>query len=566
MSDVSAKFKFLMKKIKNNNQLFYQYILYWLLIFTTAAVSILACVPPVDRDALTHHLFIPKLYLQFGGITEIPHIIFSYYPMNLDLLYMVPLYFNNDILPKFIHFTFALLTALMIYRYLHKRINTVYALLGALFFLTIPVVVRLSSSVYVDLGLICFLFASLLYLFRWIEAQFRPKYLIFSAVYCGLALGTKYNGLIGLFLLGLFVAFVYSRYHAGQKWHGIKSVGWCAAFIMIALIVFSPWMIRNLAWTGNPVYPLYNNVFKAESVLPADRPDTVLAERDRMTPIQTRHQIYGESWIQIALIPLRVFFQGQDDSPKYFDGKINPFLLLLPIFAFFGNRFNSRQEKTEKLLMFFFSVLFLLFACAQTGIRIRYFSPILPPLVVLSMFGIYNIQTVLFDRAVPISARLKKMSIFVIIFVMLGLNAMYIADRFKRDQPMAYLTGRVTRDDYIQAYRPEYASFQYANKSIAKDSKILGLYIGNRGYYSDIPIDFSIEILQQIAAKAESGNDVARYLDEEGFTHLLVNFSLFNYWVKKYSLDERKMLKFFFDHNALKEFSRDGYGLLRIVR
>ena len=69
----------------------------------------MAAVPPVSRDALTHHLAVPKLYLHYGGMVEIPAIVFSYYPMNLDLLYLLPLYFGNDILPKFIHFTFALL-------------------------------------------------------------------------------------------------------------------------------------------------------------------------------------------------------------------------------------------------------------------------------------------------------------------------------------------------------------------------------------------------------------------------------------------------------------------------
>ena len=55
--------------------------------------------------------------------------------MNLDLLYIIPLYFGNDIVPKYIHFVFALLTAGLIFNYLKIRINTVYALAGALFFL-----------------------------------------------------------------------------------------------------------------------------------------------------------------------------------------------------------------------------------------------------------------------------------------------------------------------------------------------------------------------------------------------------------------------------------------------
>ena len=537
----------------------------FLILCAVAAISILAIVPPVSRDALTHHLAVPKLYLQHGGIYEIPHLKFSYYPMNLDLLYLIPLYFGNDVIPKFIHFTFALITAGMIYRYISRRINSSYALLGALFFLTIPAIVRLSSTVYVDLGLLCFLFASLLYLFRWTESDFEPKYLLISAVFSGLALGTKYNGLVGLFLLAMFCAFVYARHRAGKRLFGTRAIGWCAAFVTVALIIFSPWMIKNFAWTGNPVYPLYNSVFNTETESAETEPETVIEERDRMSHIQVRRDIYGESWAEIALIPVRVFFQGKDDTPKYFDGKTSPFLLVLPIFAFFGINRQSRQQRTEKYMMLFFSVLFLLYACAQTSIRIRYFSPILPPLVVLSMFGLHNLQADILNRTRLISGPMKKALILCIILAMLGLNASYMANRFEKDHPIAYLTGEVTRDEYIQAYLQEYASYQYANQNLSQNDKIFGLYIGNRGYYSDIPVEFSIELLQKLATRSESGIEVAEKLHEQGFTHLLVNFSLFNYWVQKYSMHEKQVLKNFFEAYTITEFSKDGYGLLSLI-
>ena len=108
-----------------------------LLSFLILAFIILSSVPPVNRDALTHHLAVPKLYLTHGGIYKIPSIIFSFYPMNLDLLYMIPLYFGNDIIPKFIHCFFGLLTAALLFGYLKKRLNSLYALLGVLFFLSI---------------------------------------------------------------------------------------------------------------------------------------------------------------------------------------------------------------------------------------------------------------------------------------------------------------------------------------------------------------------------------------------------------------------------------------------
>ena len=62
-----------------------------------AFVLVLASVPPVSRDALTHHLAVPKLWVEGGGLIEIPHVLFSYYPQLLDLLYTIPLLAGHDL-------------------------------------------------------------------------------------------------------------------------------------------------------------------------------------------------------------------------------------------------------------------------------------------------------------------------------------------------------------------------------------------------------------------------------------------------------------------------------------
>ena len=181
------------------------------------SIAVLAAVPPVDRDALTHHLAVPKMYLQHGGIYEIPHVPFSYYPMNLDLLYMIPLYFGNDIFPKYIHFGFALLTVGLIISFLYRRLpSPTGALLGGLLFLSLPVIVKLSITVYVDLGLIFFSTAALLQLLRWAEMGFRPKHLVLSGIFTGLCIGTKPNGMLSLFILVLAIPFM-RRPEAGTQ-------------------------------------------------------------------------------------------------------------------------------------------------------------------------------------------------------------------------------------------------------------------------------------------------------------------------------------------------------------
>ena len=132
--------------MRQGKSLLVEIILLLTLIVLIVSIILLACVPPVSKDALVHHLAVPKLYLEHGGIYELSHMPYSYYPMNLDLLYMIPLYFGNDIIPKFIHFIFALLTAWLIFDYLRRRLNRTYALFGAAFFLSLLVLCLKNGS------------------------------------------------------------------------------------------------------------------------------------------------------------------------------------------------------------------------------------------------------------------------------------------------------------------------------------------------------------------------------------------------------------------------------------
>ena len=124
-------------------------------------IVLLASVPPVSRDALTHHLAVPKLWVESGGIHERPDILFSYYPQLLDVLYMVPVALGSDGAAKYLHFAFALLTALLIFLFVRRRIGPSWAALAGLLFLTLPLIMKLSVTVYVDLGLIFFTTAAL---------------------------------------------------------------------------------------------------------------------------------------------------------------------------------------------------------------------------------------------------------------------------------------------------------------------------------------------------------------------------------------------------------------------
>jgi 4-amino-4-deoxy-L-arabinose transferase-like glycosyltransferase len=562
-----------------------------ILMAVICSITVLSWVPPVSRDALTHHLAVPKLYLQQGGIYEIPSITFSYYPMNLDLLYILPLYFKNDIVPKFIHFAFGLLTAWLIFVYLRKRLDTLWALFGVTFFVSLPIIVKLSISVYVDLGLVFFSTASIASIFNWIESRFKLKFLLLAAVCCGLAMGTKYNGLIVLFILTLFIPLVFIRKSmnrvVGEKPEiqghpfktQLKALGFGALYCSMALLVFSPWMIRNYIWKANPVYPLYNSFFNSPPMVKAQIPvtsaeldagdqtaTTIRAGSTKWGPLAIRKVVYNESWWEIALIPVRIFFQGQDDNPKYFDGKLNPFLFLLPFFAFLQSQTNPRAVGIEKKFLLSFSILFILYAFLQRDMRIRYIAPIIAPLVILSTFGFHRIHSYLAQKWSHSLRRPSEICVIMLAAVIFFFNAVYIAHQFKQVDPFSYISGRVGRDDYITIYRPEYTIIQYANRHLSADAKILVLFMGNRRYYSDRDLIFNVNLFRTIVKKADSAQAVLHELQQRGFSNLLIRYDLFNHWTDKQFNDrEKKMLKMFFVRDVRHVSSNSGYGLYELA-
>lgn len=530
-----------------------------LLAILIISIIILSCVPPVSKDALVHHLAIPKLYLKHGGIYEIPTMPFSYFPMNLDLLYLIPLCSGNDIVPKFIHFSFALLTAWIIFNFLKPRSNTAYALLGVIFFLSIPIIVKLSITVYVDLGLIFFSTASVLLLLKWIEDGFRLRFLLFSSLFCGLAAGTKYNGLITLFLLTLFLPFLYSRYVPNSKPGFFKAAGNGAFFLIVALLVFSPWMIRNYLWTNNPLYPLYDHLFNPQAGL-NDQTIGLFAYRSL---------VYHETWWQMALLPVRVFFQGQDGNPQYFDGKLNAFLLLFPLLAFYRIERDRQVLRNEKKVLLAYAALFFATAFFSSGMRIRYISPIIPPLVILSILGVRKMV----DLVSALKARYSRNIGFAVVFLLLSfslwLNAHYIFTQYRYVDPITYLTGTVSRDHYIERYRREYPVLRYINKNLHPNAKILFIHMGKRGYYCDR--DYVLDMLNnrstlyRLVKSANKPQKVRLDLKKMGVTHLLINCDIFGRWAgDSFTTEDQELLRSFFRNHARLLYFKSGYGVYRL--
>jgi Dolichyl-phosphate-mannose-protein mannosyltransferase len=532
-----------------------------------ASIIVLSLVPPVSKDELVHHLAVPKLYLKHGGMYEIPFMPFSYYPMNLDLLYLIPLYFGNDILPKFIHFSFALLTAWLIFWYLKKRAHRIYALFGALFFLSIPIIIKLSTTAYIDLGIIFFSTASLLFLMEWIAGGFKIKDLIIPAVSCGLGLGTKYNGLITLFILTLFVAFLYAGSREDGKPGLLKPAWQGMVFFLISLVVFSPWMIRNYQWKKNPIHPLYDHWFNP----PRHSIEAKASGSSEGDGIEGGHSIfayrkviYGEQVWQMALLPVRIFFEGKDGDPQRFDGKLNPLLLLLPFFAFYRSQEDTLSIRREKRIQLAFCLLFFAFAFFSKDLRMRYIAPIIPPLTILSVFGLRNLMSGIQDAGKKAS-RWGVIILGLSVVFFMSLNLQYLVTQFTRVNPFAYLGGNTDRHEYISRFIPEYGAVRYINRHLPEDAKVSLFFLGNRGYYLDRAYVYGEDIMHHLIKGAGGRERVLSGFRNSMVTHLFLQERIFSKWVDlNFSGEEKAALYDFFKDCTEGLFHQNGFSVLRL--
>jgi hypothetical protein len=539
-------------------------ILHHLLVaFFCAAILILLSIefilnltPPIARDALIHHLAIPKLWLKNGGFYEIKWADFAYFPMNVDLLYIIPLYLNKDFFANFIHMSFGLGTALLIYRYLKNKISRVAGLLGVLIFLSTPIVFRLSTQTYVDLGLTFFITASIFTFIRYRDSNFKElKWLVLSSLAMGLALGTKYNALIAWFFLSLAIVFIYSR-DTGKQWKAIEQG---AVFFFISLLVFSPWLIKNIILTGNPLYPMFK-----EGV------HSIISTDTHTGFFKMREFLYGENFWETLLIPVRIFFQGQDNSARYFDGVLNPLLLIAPPFALMNKSFYR-----DKLFFISFAIFFILtaFFLEQKAFSmeaiVRYILPVVPLLSILTVMGVVNIWNWSMNLSIPFRNVLATVLI-VFLIIMMSKNIFYIRNYYQNISPVNYISGKESRDEFLTRHNSSYPAIKYINTHTPGNARIRLIFLAGRGYYLDRiyseGTSYGIGDVSGLAANSYEESSFQTYLHSLGCTHLLVRTdSYLNYLQDNYSPETANQL--FRQMNKATEmiYNANGYAVYRLI-
>ena len=149
---------------------------------------------------------------------------YSGLPKLIDMLYVYPY-------SQLIHFSFGILTLVVIYKLARKYLNSTYSLLACVIFYSNLVVGWQSITAYIDLGRAFF---EILALYLFVEKKYLQ-----TAIVLGLAISSK---ILAVGSVGIFII-----------------LGLPIAYCLVPILIVFPWLLFNYLNTGNPIYPIFAN-------------------------------------------------------------------------------------------------------------------------------------------------------------------------------------------------------------------------------------------------------------------------------------------------------------------
>lgn len=236
--------------------------------------------------------------------------------------------------------------------------------------------------------------------------------------------------------------------------------------------------------------------------------------------------MFGEGFWETILLPVRIFFQGKDGFPQYFDGVLNPILIIMLPFAFM-----SRELNRDKIFFLLFSSFFLFMAYFLTVVRVRYILPVIPFLAILSVIGIKNLVDWAGKKSGAI-CHTVLIGISTVTIILIAFNVLYLKDYFNTVGPVKYILGQETRDEFLTRHISCYPAMQYVNKNLPDDSRIFLIFLGGRGYYLDRPYyheaSFGMNAINGMVSASRGKKDFQAYLRALDCTHILMRIDLFD--------------------------------------
>jgi hypothetical protein len=278
--------------------------------------------PTIEFDSLEYHLQAPKEYFLAGQIPFLPHNVYAAMPSAVEMLTLLGMevlgdWWTGALVGQMLIALFAVAAAVLVGA-TAVRIGDGASRAGAvagLVYLTTPWIFRLGTTPLVEGPLAFYHAATALVVVR--RAAFNApeaggiRAWLLTGLLAGAALACKYPALLTAVVPGLVAA--------GVAVAGSRSPRAVLAYALGVAILSGPWLVRNLADTGNPVYPLGYRVFGGRSWSPereaqwsrAHGPRPVTSQAAATAALQVAGRSDWQSPLYAALVPLSLAASGR---------------------------------------------------------------------------------------------------------------------------------------------------------------------------------------------------------------------------------------------------------------
>jgi len=537
------------------SQLGLEYLLIWILLGSFVLLNfIMSFTPELFYDSLAYHVGASNYYVIKHRICEMPYNVASYYPFNTEMLYTLALLLKGEGLPKLLHFSTGVLCLGAIFSLCKRYFSHLVGIIACAIFYSIPLVAMNSWVAGNDVALSYFLILSMYALINYFSSKSsstngtndtkKSKWFILSAIFSGIGMGSKYTGVFTLF--GIVLLIIWFEYFKMKK--KFPEIVWqILIFIMLVLAIMSPWLIKNMIHTGNPIYPLLYKWFGGKNLIVYS--DNIMIPSG-LQSIKLR-EFFISSWT--------LTMKGQDNMT--FIGPM--FLLFIPLLFFV-----KKKSLINYLILFFISAYI---PWGMTTFKFRYLLPAFPALSIVIAWSLVSFVKWIpkyLGRLVPIGFA---------IFMGTNLYSVLMIMHFCYN-PFKVLTGLETRDHYLSLTRPgypypSYETFQYINENLPEHVKVVIIgeakvhYLKRDFLYNDV---HNFTPIVEWTKVSKNGDELYRKIKEEKITHVLINTfeaaRTLSYGYLSWNEDEVKIFDGFWQKYIEEIYSADyGVHLLRVL-
>ncbi|MCX8037181.1 MAG: hypothetical protein N3D11_09095 [Candidatus Sumerlaeia bacterium] len=460
-----------------------------------------ALTPAIQSDGLRYHMAAPQVWLREGRIVYLPFNAFTNFPFLIEMLFTLALGLAGDMAAKMMHFACfvlcGLFAALLAARLLegmregenhcgteamHAGLGRALPLLGGLVFWTTPTALITGAWEFIDLGTALFFLAMLYALARWhrtAECAGKRFWRLVAACLLGFLLGTKYTMLamlaaVPVALLIELPSFYFSPQSTTRNLQRDFRFWFrsCIFIGCVALALASPWMIKNVLFTGNPVYPLAWGVFGGGEWSRENA--QFYMDKSSLKGFHPRHdRHFGETLRHVVLTPFEatVFWRLiPGKHPGYEDHFLGPlYLLWLPLLLRVLMDMKHRTPRTGPLRL---TVFFTFAYCALWYATYQSNRLLIPALGAFSVLMVYAIALV--AQTSPAVARGATVVLLAGCMYNWEWSARFIFHKTtQKPSPAAWWLGRQSRHDYVRQAFPPYAVFQMMPDHVKEGESVL---------------------------------------------------------------------------------------------